>query len=875
MWLELGFTVVYKGTASNRRIDMMGSIAFCDEEHRNASTNTPQSQGNAVNDIESAAMVENSGGRSDISVDSSKANYANHLLKALSLDIGTHLDSRPQSPGSVAFSDQPGSVAFSDHRPQSAGSTTLSDHRPQSAGSVALSDQRPQQVGSSDRQHSTGSVAFSDQRPQSAGSIALSDHRPPSAGSIALSDRQYPTGSVTRHDHRPQSPGSIALSDRQFSTGSFQIPGSVTADVEAGTMVECDLSLDISKFAPSSMSSGLSLSSPEQSQASFSANGEHIYPDSLLDRDHSPLKGRQAFEIEMQPTDIYNMNMPSSQKVRWGHDQRPVSPAKSVQSAKSSGTAETSADSPSKSPKRRVKSIRFSSENEIRTYTPNPEEFIDNPQDLFGQSQSCASRMRHFLAMSVLPLTYGVSSNLSSLFFVFELLVRYKGKREIVGIYLVAAYLTRVLMNALSRYSPKTFVFFGSIASLAGNALIFISQNPKFLGLQDITNFDDDGLNMFIIGGILTSCNETIGAMQMFVREQSLDNVKHIGMQLRIQYLLSKFARIGAYAGGGILYHSYGVHGIAVLGGGSILLQILALVCYMILDAYRIPHDPNNAFGDEYIPATPDCRPSCSIRASRGRRRMFKSSMSKLNRTLAKYYPLDILPSSVRYLAPACIFGRTLSSICIWSSSTVILVEDFEQNLVAVGIIFAGAAAADFLVSYFSLTEAWFKRKWLIQSYLHVCLGGITFSSIAVATPNFAVYVAGFMVFMVFNAALRIAVIELQGSNMNSMESFTVQMMRRIWTVAALYCIPLIYRFHPRLPLILALWFNIVTSIGVAFCLSCCGNSEEMKQLDNNFLKRKRSDRPPSRSRQSRKPERNLLYAERVMLGRLIKGKDV
>lgn len=261
---------------------------------------------------------------------------------------------------------------------------------------------------------------------------------------------------------------------------------------------------------------------------------------------------------------------------------------------------------------------------------------------------------------------------------------------------------------------------------------------------------------------------------------------------------------------------------------------------------------------------------------------MFKSGLSKLNRTVAKYYPSHVPPSIIRYMVPLCIFGRTTSSICFWNSTTVIMVDDFEQNFITVGATFASAAAFDFMISLYILSQSWGekgeKKSNPILSVYHVmiCMAGLTLSSMVIAIPNLYAFIAGFVVFAVFNSMLKIAIFDLQGSNNNATESITIQMIRRFLTAVALYSIPLLYKVHPRLPLVLALWFALLSSLVLAFLLTCCHVSEEVQKLDDDVEKRKTNlEKSRSRRRQSSRPERNLLYSERVMLGRLLSGKDV
>lgn len=704
-----------------------------------------------------------------------------------------------------------------------------------------------------------------------------------------------------RHDYSPQSRASATPDSADIELGS--LGGNSSNDG--------DLSVDASQYASISQGSGLSLSTYDFSGRNLNAingsvmnanrqtNGEHpVVGNHSADNTHaiSPHSSPQV-RPHSSPHISHRINHNSSPQIRpfssphgsLGTSLRSSSPHHhSIQLSPQQGSPEQAYITPSKtdlsdetdatfdnspSPpllKFRKKSIRFSVENEVRTYTPNPEEFVDNPgMQVNLLMPTCGTSVRQFFAKSALPFTYGATSSLTTLFFLYELMNKYRGRNEIIGIYLVGAYLCRVIFNSISRYAPKTFVLIGSISALVGFVAIFISQAPEFMDIDKKVDFDDDGLALFIAGSILANCNETIGAMQIFVKDQYSENAKAAGSGLKIHFLMAKLARIGSFLGGGLLYHYYGVHCVAAFGAGMVSLQIVVLVSFLILDNYRIPHNPlvMNAH-------KPKCRMTCSVRAARGRRRIFKSSLSKLNRTLSKYYPSGMPPSTVRYMVPICIFGRTASSICIWNSSTIIMVHEFEKDFITVGAVFAAAAGFDFLVSLFILKGSQSGEvSQLSVNHVFICMAGISLGSVVVAVPNFYAFVSGFMVYAICNSMLRIAMIDLQGTSNNATEGIMVQLIRRFQTAAALYCIPLLFKMHPRLPLVLALWFALLSSVVLIWVLACCKKSEETIKVDDDVEKRK--DKSRSIKRRSSKPERNLIYSERAMLGRLITGKDV
>jgi hypothetical protein len=200
--------------------------------------------------------------------------------------------------------------------------------------------------------------------------------------------------------------------------------------------------------------------------------------------------------------------------------------------------------------------------------------------------------------------------------------------------------------------------------------------------------------------------------------------------------------------------------------------------------------------------------------------------------------------------------------------------DDFGADFVLVGGVFACSTALDLFTSWFILRDSCRRKRMPTQREVFICMGGILLSSVAIAVPNIYAYTAGFFTFAIFNSNLRLLLIELQGRSNNASESITFQAVRRFWTAAALYSIPLLYAIHPRLPFALSVCFLLLSLLMLAMFLICCRISSAMRKLDSDT--ERRSVREMSKkNRPSTKQERNLCFAERTMLTRLIKGKEV
>ncbi len=530
----------------------------------------------------------------------------------------------------------------------------------------------------------------------------------------------------------------------------------------------------------------------------------------------------------------------------------------------------------------REKTIRFSPSNKIHHFTPAPEEFVINPDEFYRTNPTCGRTARLFLVVYALPFMYGASSNVTTLYLLIELTIRYEINRWIAGVFIALAYISRLVFSSTNRIAPKSSVFFGSLVALVGFGLLYLSQD---IDLLKSLHFDESyGLTLFIIGSILSNTNESMSAMQIFVRDQLFYNIKETGQKLKRHYQMAKIARVASFGGGGVLYQSYGIKGLAVLGAIMISVQIICLIIFFILDGFREMIDQSEGLWGEVKPPKRFAM-NCSIRAAVGRRRLLTSSMSKLNRTLARYYPPAVPDKILRTILPVCVFGRTIASIIIWNVSALIMEDDFGKDYIVIGAVFSGMMLCDIIVSSISLTDNFhtiLSKKLPPPTNFYVLMVGVTLSLGLVAIPNFIAFVIGLVIFVCFNSVLRTILSELQGSSSCGWESFQFQLIRRFWTAAALISIPMLDKVNPRLPLVLAIWFAFLSTTVLVVVIQCHrrpdassdekqeeGNNEKSKKDSSLFYVSRNSSRP------SRRPEKNLNYTERIMLSRLIKGKDV
>ena len=604
-------------------------------------------------------------------------------------------------------------------------------------------------------------------------------------------------------------------------------------------------------------------------------NGEN---DSVNDRPKSPsLQNNRPAPIKVEVENMDDIEKKMDANINSGPVQRtplPKAPEGSLDFGPISPShSADSKDSLLNGDSNRKKAIRFSPTNEVRHFVPSPDEFDENPK---GSQQlvTCGTTARLFLVVYALPFMHGASSNITTLYLLVELTLRYKINSLIVGGYLALAYLFRLTFALLSRLVPKTCVLLASIVAYFGFGLIYTSQDGTLLnnlGWEE----EEHSFRLFLVGSILANTNEISSAMQIFVRDQLTFNVKETGQKLKRHYLIAKFARVTSFGGGGVIYHYYGVHGLAVFGGLMVSLQIMCITIFFILDTYREVIDQHDGLWGEMKPPkrfTLDC----SIRAAIGRRRLLGSSMSKLNRTLTKYYPSAMPSKIVRVVLPICVYGRTIASMIVWNAIALVMRSDFHQNFLVIGGVFAGIMICDFLITIVTLSDQYnisIKTQLPSPNDVYVLSVGITLSLALVAVPNFSIFVVGLVIYVCMNSAMRTLLFELQGTSDSIWDGLKFHFIRCSSTAAALFSIPVLNSFHKRLPLVLAIWFSLLTTLIMVYVINVKVREEdetyELERKNASALTTGRSGRI------SRRPEKNLVYGEQIMLSRFIKGKDV
>jgi len=519
------------------------------------------------------------------------------------------------------------------------------------------------------------------------------------------------------------------------------------------------------------------------------------------------------------------------------------------------------------------------------------DEFINDPieetkKDPQGKEDD---RFQAFLSTILLPTLFGATSSIITLYYFVELEHRYGVENSTLGIFLALSYVTRVLFSSLGRVIPKTSAFVGSILSLVGYYIILLSVHRDMVkdSLQYIHS--NERLYMFVLGSTLTQCNEAMcSAMQIFIHSLNVTNIPNKGLKLKSNYHASKLSRVASFLIGGILYSLYSIDGIASIGAIMMILQIICLIVLYILDIYRVvPHQMRQDIqGNNDESYKPTFLANLNVSAIQSRRRIFKSDMSQLHRLLVKYYLVDIPPSILQQIIPICVYGRSISVLCIWSSVAIKMDHDFSFNYIAIGSIMACATLTDWIASIVFLRNdmhVYFKEVFPSPRDLFYSLTGMAFGCTLMVIPLFITFVSGFFLFCIFNSILKIILLDMQGSGgIIATDGILFTSFRRCSAGISLILIPILFEFHPNLPMILGL-SNVLVAFFVLILFlyrstktvsnghDDCVCQNAMQAIENH---RSVVNELQMQVDRSNKPERSLQYDEQLMIASLIRGKD-
>jgi hypothetical protein len=528
--------------------------------------------------------------------------------------------------------------------------------------------------------------------------------------------------------------------------------------------------------------------------------------------------------------------------------------------------------------------ISFSESATVHVFSPTTyDKFVDNlPVSHTDPPPSKIYRFYLFLAVFAIPFAYGASTSLMYIFFLIELMEQFHVSPITAGLFLAATYGCRVIFTSLTRWAPKCFILIGTLASITGHFLIYQSQPPPSLPSQEsllqqkTTLHDNKDFTLFIVGSLLIHCNECFGALQIFVRDVHPKKLKRIGKSLVHHLYSMKIARFGSFIVAMFLYQYNDVRKLMIYGGSMVTLQLLLLLCYYVLDIFRDRFGPLVSYHREHVP----CGLDCSIYATLGRRRLFMTDMSKINRSLAKNYPCDLPQSICVFTVPLLLFAKTTSTICIWGIAAHVMDYDFELNELLLCGILAAAAFTSLFTSFVTMStigNKYFKQTLPPPMNIYLTVSGLTISSVVVAIPNFTAFVVGLMLHTVFNSMLSILLGEIQGSSSNPWEVRSFQTFRRIVTAATVFALPTLYHINHWFPFILGMWAPFLSTIILFVRIHiAAGEAPEDDTFDAITLrKRRESVDITSKKENSKRSERNLSYGEQIMLGKLIRGKEL
>jgi len=273
-----------------------------------------------------------------------------------------------------------------------------------------------------------------------------------------------------------------------------------------------------------------------------------------------------------------------------------------------------------------------------------------------------------------------------------------------------------------------------------------------------------------------------------------------------------------------------------------------------------------------------------SPRAILSRRRLLTSELSSMARRLAKYNPTDMPERTLEYALPLATAGRRLTGIYIWGSVSLVAFDDFNIGAIATGGLLAGIVFANLTApTTFLHSESGsriFQKLLPAPNDLYLCTIGLTISTCLTIVPLLPSFIIGMILYGAFDGMLNGVLLELRaGSSLKSGRCLS-RFLTRLISCLTIYSIPLFYALHPRLPLVFGflIMFCVTVILIIRLQLYKCKKAK-MGEFEAITLRKYRSTVAIAKLKnsgvESDADKRVVGYGDKIMLGRLMKGKDL
>ena len=399
-----------------------------------------------------------------------------------------------------------------------------------------------------------------------------------------------------------------------------------------------------------------------------------------------------------------------------------------------------------------------------------------------------------------MPFFYGAITRLPFIYYVIHLRRTFELSWDMVGVFVGCYQANRVITNSLSMFLPPKLVhFMGTAMAIAGNAVVFLS--------------DETSKTPFIVGTAIIGFAETIACIQAYAKKYLSATHQEIKKAMQIQYAAVLVGVTMAFYAGGAIYQEYGIKGIAVFGLTLAVCEMISLVIFMYL-SWKNEHA---GFEKELVNETEETMDKIQLDTVQEDEEQLEAVQEDKDQVLGATVLDQFNKSGVsaNYVTYVIAFTFAVESITIGFNlaiSPVYIMDQFDQDTKFIGLVFGFGALTGTLMTFvlsFSNSGKAFMKKYMPSPIdIYVAFVGIALSVFCAAIPNFPIHIAGIVLLMACNDLGSFTINTLQGT-INSEEAYKKvgplgQVVRRALNVITAVTGPKLYSIMPQLPYIIA-----------------------------------------------------------------------
>jgi len=445
-----------------------------------------------------------------------------------------------------------------------------------------------------------------------------------------------------------------------------------------------------------------------------------------------------------------------------------------------------------------------------------------------SQVSSPLDFLRKFLILFLQPFCQGVTTRLPFIYYVIHLDAHF-GKQIIdtfgskwfpIGCFVAAFQACRVITNVVTLYLPRFSHLTGSLAGLAGFAVV-------------LGNDSKDNLAIFVTGTVMVGLSETYSSMQGYCKAEYTTDLALLQHKLKLQYSALMAGVVFGFLTGGFIYQAYKIDGVAIFGSIVMSIQVLSTITYFLLIAWKARVAKRKVVELKAV--------STYDQASAEVVSKFRADAFKARKLTDEFSEGKARANSIAYLIAFTMGFEALTIGYNLSIGPIFLLTEFNQDVSIIGILFAAGASCG-TISAVSATLTtpgkWFFNKHLPTPLnIYVALGGIGCSVLLAATPILEMHVLGLLLLMAFNDLAATWLIEVQGAVVTRSAYKIVgplaQIVRRSINTITAITGPLLFGIWPRSPYYVAGGLTLIWTVLVVVFL------EKRRAATRSLLKEK------------------------------------